>query len=605
MNITKKEITTTNSTTSPKTISKSSVAAALALVALFLTSALAPTVLATSPYYPLTLQAGGSTFVNPVMQVWATGFYQFTGNVVSTNYQAIGSGAGITGIESGTFNYAGSDAPVTTAQWMPYENTTGLHGPLLEIPESLGGVAIFYNIPGVHISLNMTGPVIADIYLGLITTWNASAITSLNQGCSYYGHVGSLHATCTIPSNIIVPVHRSDGSGTTYALSNYFEKVSTDWNASFSGGCPCYSTVINWPAFEVGAKGSGGVAAYVETNSNTVGYADSYYAFSNGLQAAKVLNQAGVYLAPTLADIAAAANAFAPEVQANPTFTITNAPGATSYAIATYTYMLIWANQGNQQSGFDVAQLLEWIVNQGQAYAPSLFYPALPANIVTIDEGLIAQLNYGGVAFFKNTTTTLSCSKASVSVGAGVTCKATITATAAPSPTGKVIFTSSGTGKFSSTSCTVVHLSATAADCSRTFTPTAVGGGSDTITASYQGDTKNTASVGTTALGVTQKSSKTSLSCAPLTAVAGSSTVIKCTAKVTGYSPTGTVSFTQSGVGSVTLSANSCTLTGTTTRSCFVTMTGTTVGHVSIQASYSGDSDNTNSLSGFVTLNIT
>jgi phosphate transport system substrate-binding protein len=353
--------TSTNSTTSTTTTASSS----------------------TTTYPAQTLQGGGSTFVNPIMQVWATGFNQFTNGAVQTNYQAIGSGAGITGILKGTFEFAGSDAPVSTSQSANY---TAVKGPLLTIPESLGGVAIFYNIPGVALSLNLTGPVIAKIYLGQITLWNDPAIQSINSKVS-------------LPANTIIPVHRSDGSGTTYALTNYFEKVSHDWNASFSSGCPCYGTSVSWPAFELGAKGSAGVAADVQQNPNAVGYADSYYAFSNHLQAASVQNQAGVFLAPTLASITAAAAAFSAQVQVNPTFAITNAPGATSYAIATYTYLLVWQNQTNQQQGYDTAHFFWWIVNQGQAYGPSLFYPSLPSNVVAIDESIIQKINLNGVPF--------------------------------------------------------------------------------------------------------------------------------------------------------------------------------------------------------------
>jgi phosphate transport system substrate-binding protein len=346
----------------------------------------------TTTYYSLKLQAGGSTFVNPVMQVWATGFALYTNGAVSTNYQAIGSGAGITGILKKTFEFAGSDAPVPTSQ---SSNYTSSYGPLLQIPETLGGVAIFYNVPGVSISLNLTGPIIAKIFLGTITKWNDSAIATLNPGC----HVGS--ATCVLPSNTVQPVHRSDGSGTTYALSNYFEKVSADWNASFSGGCPCYGTSLSWPSFEIGAKGSGGVAAYVLGNPNTIGYADSYYAFNNNLKAAAIQNSAGKFLIPTLANIAAAAADYSAQVQANPTFAITNAPGASSYAIATFTYLLVWQNQGNQQQGYDTAYLFWWIVNQGQSFGPSLFYPALPSNVVSIDQSLIQKMNYNGVPFIQ------------------------------------------------------------------------------------------------------------------------------------------------------------------------------------------------------------
>jgi phosphate transport system substrate-binding protein len=337
----------------------------------------------TSPTYTaLTLQAGGSTFVNPVMQVWAAGFQDFTGGSVKTNYQSLGSGAGITGILKGTFDFAGSDSPVATSVSANY---TAKNGPLLQIPETLGAVAIFYNIPGVSTSLNLTGPIIAKIYLQQITMWNDPAILAINP-----------HVNATLLSHTIIPVHRSDGSGTTYALTNYFTKVSTDWNASGNG----FGTSVNWPsAGELGGKGSSGVAGDVSQNPYSIGYADSYYAFSNKLVSANVQNQAGIFVAPSLDGVTAAANAFSAQVQANPTFSITDAPGATSYPISTFTYLLVWQNQTNQGKGYDIAQFFDWIVTHGQALGPALYYPTLPSNVVTIDQSLIAQMNYNGVSF--------------------------------------------------------------------------------------------------------------------------------------------------------------------------------------------------------------
>ena len=331
----------------------------------------------TTSYPSLTIQSGGSTFVNPLMQVWAVGFQQYTGGSVTVNYQSLGSGAGITGVQSGTFSYAGSDAP--------HANTTTTGGILLNIPETLGAVAIFYNIPGVTASLNLTGPILAKIYLEQVTSWNDPSITALNP-----------KVNATLLNHTIVPVHRSDGSGTTYALTNYFTKVSTDWNASGKG----FGTSISWPTTgELGGKGSSGVAAAVQQTQYSVGYADSYYAFSNKLVSAAIENQAGKFLTPSLAGVTAAAAAFSTQLQSNPTHSITNAPGATSYPISTFTYILVWQKQSNQNLGFDMAHFFWWVVNQGQGYGPTLYYPQLPPSMVTIDEGLIAQMSYNGVSF--------------------------------------------------------------------------------------------------------------------------------------------------------------------------------------------------------------
>ena len=339
---------------------------------------------ATTTYFATTLQSGGSTFVNPIMQVWVSGFHDFTGGAVQGNYQALGSSAGISGVLKGVFDFAGSDAPPSSSTTANY---TAKNGPLLVIPETLGAVAIFYNIPGVHVSLNLTGPIIAGIYLQKITLWNDPQIMALNP------KVKDLNSTTNLT---IVPVHRSDGSGTTYALTTYFTQVSSDWNASGLGA----GTTVSWPASgELGAKGSAGVSADVSQNPNAIGYADSYYAFTNKLTMAAVQNKAGNWEVPSLAGVTSAASDFSTQVQANPTFPITNAPGASSYPISTYTYLLVYANQSNQGKGNDIALFFWWIVTHGQALGPPLYYPALPASVVTVDESLIAQINYNGTPF--------------------------------------------------------------------------------------------------------------------------------------------------------------------------------------------------------------
>jgi phosphate transport system substrate-binding protein len=328
-------------------------------------------------FQPLTIQAGGSTFVNPVMQVWAVSFNQYSGGKISLNYQSLGSGAGITGVQAGTFSFAGSDAP--------HQNQTSSGGTLINIPETLGAVAIFYNIPGVTVSLNLTGSIIAKIYLEQITMWNDSSILALNP-----------NVNASLLAHTIVPVHRSDGSGTTFALTSFFSKVSTDWNASGKG----VGTSINWPASgELAGKGSAGVATYVQQTLYSVGYADSYYAFSNKLTSAAVQNQAGQFLTPSLSGINAAAAAFATQLSSDPTYSITNAPGASSYPISTFTYLLVWQKQTDANVGLDMAQLFWWIVTNGQSYGPTLYYPQLPASMVSTDENLIAQMTYNGASF--------------------------------------------------------------------------------------------------------------------------------------------------------------------------------------------------------------
>lgn len=325
-----------------------------------------------------TLSAGGSTFVNPIMQQWIYQYSDLLGAKVVTNYVADGSGAGIEGILHNTFDFAGSDAPVPPSD---YANVTG--NTLLQIPESLGGVAIFYNVPGINnASLKLTGSILAGIWNESITMWNAPQIAALNPNVP-------------LPAESIIPVHRSDGSGTTYALTTYLSKIDPTWSATIGVG-----TSVNWPTSELAGAGSGGMAATVAETPYSIGYVDTYYVINNpGLAIGMIQNSAGNFEMPNLTTVANAASDFSSQIEANPEFSITDAPGPNSYPISTYTYLLVWKNQSDQAKGDAIATFFWWIVHQGQQLSPRLGYPMLPSEVVTIDEGLIEQLNYNGQAF--------------------------------------------------------------------------------------------------------------------------------------------------------------------------------------------------------------
>jgi phosphate transport system substrate-binding protein len=325
---------------------------------------------------PITLSAGGSTFVNPIMQVWASGFHNQS-SMISINYQSIGSGAGQQGVFKGTFDFAGSDAPVTDQQLLNYTGKT-----LIQVPETLGGVAIFYSVPELGAtSIKLTGDVLARIYLQQVTTWNDPSIAALNPGIS-------------LPMKTIVVVHRSDSSGTTFALTDYLSKVSSTWKTSIGS-----ATAVSWPAGELGGKGSSGVAGLVSQNPYSMGYADTVYATQNGLTIAAIQNQAGSFVLPTLDSISQAASQFTSQMQSDARVSITNAPGANSYPIATFTYILVWKGQTDQSKGYAIAQFVWWIIHSGQSLGPRLLYPQLPGSVVTVDEALVRQINYNGQAF--------------------------------------------------------------------------------------------------------------------------------------------------------------------------------------------------------------
>jgi phosphate transport system substrate-binding protein len=329
---------------------------------------------------PLSLSAGGSSFVNPVMQEWIFAYQALTSGQVTIIYEPTGSGAGISGIFAGLYDFAGSDAPVSQS----YLNANAPGRTLLQIPETLGGVAIFYNIPGVKQSLNLTGSVLESIYDQNITKWNDPRITALNPGIS-------------LPDYTIVVVHRSDGSGTTFALTTYFSKIDPTWATRIGVGT--FVDFPNTPNPELSGKGSGGVAALVNETDYSIGYADTYYAFNNGLTTAAIQNSAGVFLKPSVASVAAAAAAFSTQLQSNATFSITDAPGAASYPISTFTYLLVFAHQTSQERADAIATFFWYIVHQGQMYGPKLLYPELPSGIVTTDEGLLSQITYNGQSY--------------------------------------------------------------------------------------------------------------------------------------------------------------------------------------------------------------
>jgi len=532
MNIRKKEIST-NDSTSKKTNNFGIVILSVAIIAMLVGSAGVATVGAFTPTYTAaTINAGGSSFVAPLQQVWAQAFAKVT--PVTLSYTSSSSGTGLANLYDSDVGFAASDAPVSPFNH-PVPAADSSDGPLLQFPDSLGGVAIFYNIPGVTVSLNLTGTVLAEIYLGNVTSWGDSAITALNPGV--------IPADCIAKPSLctITPVYRSDGSGTSYALSNYLSKVSTTWNSTYaawqaapcSGALtPCFTTsLFNFLGATLGASGtgqpgSGGVAAYVEGHSYAIGYADSFYAFSNSLLAASIQNSAGNFIQPTQSSISSAAADFASTVLADPTFTITNAPGAGSYPISTFTYVMVWQDQdlvssvtglsnigvGSAQynQGLDVAQYLWWIVTQGQSYAFTLDYVALPPALVTVDEGIIQQIQYDNVTYISATTTTnATCILSSVTAGTSTTCTATVGGQT-PTPTGTVTWSQTGNGSvsFNQPTCTL-----SSGSCEVTMQGTSVG--SVNITAAYSGDNYDEASSGATNATITSMIQTTTTTAAP------------------------------------------------------------------------------------------
>jgi phosphate transport system substrate-binding protein len=313
-----------------------------------------------------TLTGAGSTFVAPFFDL-AFAHYHQQNPGVSISYAAVGSGAGITMFSAKQADFGASDVPMTAS-----EQAAAKGGPSVQVPVALGGEAVVYNLnlPSGQ-RLHLTGPVIAQIFLGQITNWNDPAIAALNPGID-------------IPAGPITVVHRSDSSGTTYIFSDYLSSVDPTWAAKVGA-----SKTPNWPVGE-GAEGNGSVATTVYRTPFSIGYVESSYARGLLLHPAEIRNQAGTYVTPTATAIAAAA---AQKPHITPTsFSIVNQPGASSYPITGYTWALVYTHQPNQANGQKLVTMLDWLIHTGQTYAATLGYVALPSQIQQLAHTMLQQV---------------------------------------------------------------------------------------------------------------------------------------------------------------------------------------------------------------------
>jgi len=306
------------------------------------------------------LTGAGSSFAYPIYSKWASAYAAKTG--VKVNYQSVGSGAGIRQLSEMTVDFGATDGPMTDKQMADAKG-----GPILHIPTVIGAVAISYNLPSVKQPLKMDGALIADIYLGKVTKWNDARIAALNSGVS-------------LPNLPIVVVHRSDGSGTTYIVTDYLSNVSTEWAQG-----PGKSTSVEWPV-GLGAKGTEGVAGQIKQIQGAVGYVELAYATQNHLAFALLKNKDGKYVAPSLAGATFAAAGTAAALPKNTDFriSIVNAPGAQSYPISSFTWIVLYKNQQNAAKGKKLVDFIRWSLMNGEGMAKSLEYASMPKNMTAM-----------------------------------------------------------------------------------------------------------------------------------------------------------------------------------------------------------------------------
>ena len=298
------------------------------------------------------ITGAGASFPAPIYSKWASDYNKATG--VKVNYQSIGSGGGIKQIDSKTVDFGASDMPQTDEVL----NSKGQ----MQFPTIIGGVVPVINIKGINPGeLKLTGPVLADIYLGKISKWNDPALKALNP-------------TLPLPDAAIAQVRRADGSGTTFIFTNYLSKVSADWKSKVGEG-----TAVNWPV-GAGGKGNEGVSAFVSRLPNSIGYVEYAYVKQNKMTFATVQNSAGSFVKPDdEAFKAAAAGA-----DWNKTFyhILTNQPGKDSWPIAGATFILMHLKQDKPANATEVLKFFNWVYANGGAAATALDNVPMPASVV-------------------------------------------------------------------------------------------------------------------------------------------------------------------------------------------------------------------------------
>ncbi len=301
------------------------------------------------------ITGAGASFIYPLMARWSSDYNRSTGAKI--NYQSIGSGGGIAQIKAGTVDFGSSDKPLSSEELA--------QAGLGQFPSVIGGVVPVVNLPGIESGqLKLSGPVLADIFLGKISSWNDPAIAALNPGLP-------------LPAEEIRSVHRSDGSGTTFNFVNYLSKVSPEWKQKIGEG-----TSVNWIG-GVGGKGNEGVAAYVRQLKNSIGYVELAYAEQNKMAYASLQNAAGQFVQPT-ADSFAAAAASADWASAKDfNLVITNAPGADAWPITATNFILVYKQPKDAARAKNTLEFFKWAYAQGKPQAEQLDYVPLPAELIT------------------------------------------------------------------------------------------------------------------------------------------------------------------------------------------------------------------------------
>jgi phosphate transport system substrate-binding protein len=323
------------------------------------------------PVLAQALTGAGATFPDPIYKKWFDSYNKKTG--VQINYQSIGSGGGIKQFTEGTVDFGATDGP------MNQDAMTAVQGQVVHLPTVMGAVVLTYNLAAIGTTqLKFDGPTIASIFLGKITKWNDRAIVASKPGVK-------------LPNQDIIVVHRSDGSGTSYIFTDYLSKVSPEWKEKVGN-----ANAVNWPA-GLGGKGNEGVTQQVKQSDGSIGYVELIYAKGNKLSYAQVKNGSGAFVEPSLASVTAAAASakFPPNTDFR--VSITNAPGAESYPISSFTWLLVRPDIKDPAKAKALKTFLEWMLTEdAQQMAAALDYAPLPKAVVALEKERIKTLKAAG-----------------------------------------------------------------------------------------------------------------------------------------------------------------------------------------------------------------
>ena len=319
---------------------------------------------------PRILVGAGATLPYPLYSKWAAE-YARVDPTVRVNYQSVGSGAGVRQVSDGVVDFGATDEPMTDDQLKRSATK------LVHVPTTIGAVVFAFNLPGER-ELAISAELAADIFLGNVQRWDDERVRAMNPGR-------------TLPSEPIIVVHRADGSGTSAALTAFLAQNSARWQGSVGTG-----TSPRFPV-GVGAKGNEGVTAFIKSTPMSIGYVELVYARQSGLAMAQVKNRAGKLVAPTLDAIERAAKSAAAAASAGDArVVLVDSDDEGAYPIAALSYVVLPSDARDRGKAEALAKFLWWAVHDGQSFARSLDYVALPPSLVVRAERALRELRAEG-----------------------------------------------------------------------------------------------------------------------------------------------------------------------------------------------------------------